>query len=777
MGIGQIVDHLRADQRFFPCVSHIELLPPHEAEYGQLKEPLPPCIASYLMKRGINLYSHQCETIEAVRGGESIVLTTPTASGKTLAFALPILERALSDTDATALVLYPTKALTRDQEKGLRDLEKGTGIRVGPAVYDGDTPRERRPAIRERSRLVLTNPHELHYLLPWHHQWSRFFSHLGVVVIDEAHRYRGVYGSHVALLIRRLRRICRQYGADPQFILSTATLANPDEFGERLCGLPCRVIQKDGAPQGGKHFVLYNPYRNGASSRSPHRESSSLLLACMQYGLQTLCFTGARKTAELITLWTKDALVSGRHGSPEQVSAYRAGYLPEERRSIEDRLKSGVIRGLVSTNALELGIDIGSLDGVILSGYPGTMMSTWQQAGRAGRSRLESLAIMVAFENPLDQYFMRHPGVFFASSHEHAIIDLNNPYILTGQVLCAASELPVNPERDDAYFGHQLRPLIQSLSEQHLVSRTRRGYLYSGTRRPSELVSLGAISEEHFRVLCQGNLLETMDRVQAYREAHPGAILLRQGERYRVTEMDLLHHLVRVEPVDVDYYTKPVQSADVSVTRTLYQRDTGGGIPLSFGDVMVTEQYTAYKTMQFDTVISIDPLFLPPIRFPTRALWFEVPEDLWMELQKKGQDPGGGLHGAEHALLAVMPFHVMCDRWDLGGLSVPSCGEQGGPTVFIYDGFQGGIGLAEHAYAIFEEITAMTRDLVSGCACSRGCPACIFSPKCGNDNQPLDKAGTITILEHLCQAGRATSSVPAGRVPDPDHQLFFSDQV
>jgi DEAD/DEAH box helicase domain-containing protein len=776
MGIGSIIDHLRADKRFSACVSHIELLPPHDAEYGELKEPLPPSIASYLVKRGITLYSHQCEAIDAVRGGESIVLTTPTASGKTLAFALPILERALSDPDATALVLYPTKALTHDQVKGLRDLESGTGIRVGPAVYDGDTPGERRPAIRERSRLVLTNPHELHYLLPWHHQWSRFFSHLGVVVIDEAHRYRGVHGSHVALLIRRLRRICRQYGSDPQFILSTATLANPGVFAERLCGLPCRVIRKDGAPRGAKRFVLYNPYQDGTSSRSPHRETCSLLMACMQNGMQTLCFTGARKTAELITLWTKDALVSGRHGSPEQVSAYRAGYLPEERRSIEDRLRNGVIRGLVSTNALELGIDIGSLDGVILSGYPGTMMSTWQQAGRAGRSRLESLAIMVAFENPLDQYFMRHPGVFFASSHEHAIIDLNNPYILSGQLLCAASELPVDPERDAAYFGEQIGPVIRSLSEQHLVSPTRRGYLYSGTRRPSGLVSLGAISDEHFKVLDRGNLIETMDRAQAYREAHAGAILLHQGERYRVIEMDLLHHLIRVEPVDVDYYTRPVQSADVSITRTLYQRDLGG-VPLSFGEVMVTEQYTAYKTMQYDTVIAIDPLSLPPIRFPTKALWFEVPDDLARELPARGEDLGGGLHGTEHALIAVMPFHVMCDRWDLGGLSGASCGEQGGPVVFIYDGFEGGIGLAEHAYAIFEEIAGTTRDLVSGCTCTQGCPACIYSPKCGNDNQPLDKAGTITILERLCGAGPAIGSLPAGRIPDPDHQLFLPDQA
>jgi DEAD/DEAH box helicase domain-containing protein len=751
MSVTETIAHLRNDPRFSGCISHIEILPPKTAVYEQPESPLPSPLSEYLDSRGISLYSHQSEAIAALRARESIILTTPTASGKSIAFSIPIVEKAFVDTDATALALYPTKALTHDQLHGVREMEQGTGIPLHAAIYDGDTPRDRRPDIRSRSRLVMTNPYELHQILPWHHQWSRFLSHLQFVVIDEAHRYRGVYGSHVALLIRRLRRICRHYGAEPRFILSTATLANPGEFAERLCGIRCRVIRNDGSPRGEKRFILYNPFHDGIATRSAHRESSALLVACMEYGLQTLCFTGARKTTELITLWTKDALLSERKGSPEQVASYRAGYLPEERREIERKLKNGVIRGVVSTNALELGIDIGSLDGVILSGYPGTMMSTWQQAGRAGRSSAESLAILVAFQNPLDQYFMKNPGSFFSAPHEHAIIDLNNPYILTGQTLCAASELPLIPDRDREFFGEQLPPLVDSLAAQHLISSTRRGYLYSGTRRPAELVALGAISSEHFTVVCDGQLLETMDRAQAYREAHPGAIMLHQGEKYLVREMDPGRHLIRVEPVDVDYYTKPLKIVDVAITRELTRRFLGD-IPLSFGDVLVTEHYSAYKVMQYDTVIAIEPLSLPPLSFPTKAIWFGIPENLETAVQARGEDFGGGLHGVEHALIAVMPFYVLCDRWDIGGLSVPSRGEQGGPTVFIYDGFEGGIGLAEHAYTIFEELAEMTCRLVRDCSCEEGCPSCIYSPKCGNDNQPLDKQGTLTLLNGLRQA-------------------------
>jgi DEAD/DEAH box helicase domain-containing protein len=479
MSVHNLLDDIRRDPGFAPAIAHVQTIPPRVADYGAFPPRLSPPVRSYLDRKAIRPYSHQSQSIEALRTGSNLVLTTPTASGKTLAFSLPIFDRLWEDPEACALLIYPTKALTYDQLQSLRELEEGTGISAYPAVYDGDTPREKRPRIRELSRVILTNPYELHHILPWHHQWARFFSHLQFVVFDEAHRYRGVFGSQMAYLIRRLRRICRHYGSDPQFILSTATLANPGEFGERLCGVPFRVVSRDGSPAGPREFILYNPFYAGVEGPSVHRETSELVAECVRHGLQTLCFTGSRKIAELVTTWTRETLTDGP-GTGGGIAAYRAGYLPQERREIETGLKNGSLQAVVSTNALEVGIDVGSLDVVILSGYPGTMISTWQQAGRAGRSGRESAAVMVGFANPLDQYFMRHPDAFFSAGHEHAIIDLENPYILSGQVLCAAAELPLSPEADGTLFGPHLESILHAHRDCSLVRPTRRGWVYTG---------------------------------------------------------------------------------------------------------------------------------------------------------------------------------------------------------------------------------------------------------------------------------------------------------
>jgi DEAD/DEAH box helicase domain-containing protein len=611
------------------------------------------------------------------------------------------------------------------------------------------------------SRLVLSNPHELHHVLPWHHQWSRFLSGLSCVVIDEAHRYRGVTGSHMAFLVRRLRRICARYGSDPRFIVASATLANPDEFARNLCGVPFRTVAGDGAPQGPRRFVLYNPFSGGVMEGSFHRDAAAILVECMRHRLQTLTFTGSRKMTELVALWAREGAVRERIG--DQVAAYRAGYLPEERRDIEQRLKSGSLAGVVSTNALELGIDIGSLDGVILAGYPGTMMATWQQAGRAGRRGEESVAVMVASQSPLDQYFVRHPDLFFGSPHESAIVDLENPYIFSGQLLCASAELPLDPS-DSAFFGPRFPGFADALRAEHLVSETPRGLVYSGSRRPHELVGLSGISRDSFRVVLDGRTLETMDRGQAFREAHKGAVLLHQGEQYLVDSMDLAHGIVRVHPSDVDYYTRPLKSVDIAVRQVLESRPVGD-FALSFGDVEVSEHYYAYRIVRNDAVLGIEPLDLPPLRFSTKAVWFTPPGGLEDELLSAGADPDGGLHGTEHALIAMMPFRVLCDRWDLGGLSVPAHPATGGPAVFVYDGYEGGIGLSEKAYQIFGDLARHTFALVSECPCEEGCPACIYSPKCGNDNQPLDKKGTVLILQALCRACDMGESCqdPAGR--------------
>jgi len=764
----EIVNTLKTRSRYKDRIEHIEILPSKRPIYGELKKEFSPAIKNYLLKKGIKLYIHQRDAIEKLREGKNIIITTPTASGKTLAFNIPIFERLEQNKSATALYLYPTKALANDQLKVIKEFEKLSGIKVTPNVYDGDTPPSKRPKIRGTSRIIVSNPYELHQILPWHYKWQKFFSNLNFIVIDEAHRYRGVFGSNVAFLIRRLRRICAFYGSNPQFVLSTATLANPIEFSEKLVGIKFELIADDGSPKGKKYFILYNPYFDGVGTLSTHRETKDLFLFFIRNDLQTLCFTISRKMAELIALWSKKELKKSEPYLTDKVTAYRAGYLPEERREIENNFKNGLLRGVTSTNALELGINVGSLDCVIISGYPGTTISTWQQAGRAGRGSDESIAVLIAFQNPLDQYFMRHPKVFFDKPHEHAIIDLANPYIISGHLMCAASEIPIKLADHGIYFADNAEGVLRALERQGLVQNTPNGWVYSGKGRATEAVKLDNISSDIFKVICDGELLETMDRTQAYREAHKGAVLLHQGETYIVEDLALKNSVVQVKKRDVDYYTEAMKIVDIAILEEIEKKEIGN-LAVWFGDVEVNEQYVGYKIMKYDKVIGIERLDLPPLNFKTMGLWFIVPEDvkekMWEE-RKKDKDIkeklndrseedlmretfAGGLHGIEHAMIEIMPFHVMCDRWDMGGVSTPSHPDTNKPTVFIYDGFEGGIGLSEKAFELTTEIVKTTYELVKDCKCEDGCPACIYSPKCGNENKPLDKKGTMLILKKL----------------------------
>lgn len=746
MTVDSLLHALSEDAAYCRRIAATREFPRKPAEYGECQ--LHPSLAAYLSRKDIRLYRHQAAATRAAVNGENVILATSTASGKTLAFLLPVFEKLKQDPLSTALFIYPTKALANDQLKAVQDLEKESGIVVSPAIYDGDTSRDRRPGIRKSSRIILTNPHELHQILPWHHQWTTFLRGLSFIVIDETHRYRGVPGSHMAFLLRRLRRLCTYYGSDPCCILSSATLANPLEFAERLCGVPFTLVAEDGAPHGPRQFVLVNPFHEFHGERSLHHEVAGLIGECISHRVQTLAFTGSRKMAELVALWAREGMVRTRKGRPDDICSYRAGYLPEERRAIEDRLKSGDLRCVVSTNALELGIDIGSLDAVVIAGYPGTMMATWQQAGRAGRNGAASAAFLIAGGNPLDQYFMRHPDLFFGAPHESAIIDLANPYILSGQVLCAAAELPVT-EQNIACFGQAADPAIGALIRERLISRTSRGLVYSGSRRPHELVSMGSISRDSFRVISEGRTLETLDRNQAFREAHQGAVLLHQGEQYLVDSMDIVHGIIRVSRTEVDYYTRPLKSVDIQIKRVL-ETEKLQDAPVSFGEVEVAERYYAYKIIRKDTLLGVEPLELPPLCFSTRALWFSPPPGTDERIRSEGYDSDGGLHGAEHAFIAMMPMYVLCDRWDIGGVSMPVHAETGGPVVFVYDGYEGGIGLSEKAYRLFNEIAANALLLVEECSCETGCPSCIFSPKCGNDNQPLDKKATVRVLRSLC---------------------------
>jgi DEAD/DEAH box helicase domain-containing protein len=748
--IDDFIKSLKRMSSYKKQIVHIENISAQEASFGELEKPLPKNLQTCLLTREIKLYSHQAEAINKARSGKNVVIATPTASGKTLAFNIPVLEALTNDPKATALYIYPTKALTNDQLKVLRELEKDTGIKADANVYDGDTPQHQRASIRENSRIILTNPYGLHQYLPWHYKWRSFLQNLKFVIIDEAHVYRGVFGSNVAMLLRRLLRICNFYHSNPQIILSSATIANPEEHAKKLTGKDFEIVTEDGSPRGNKSFVFWNPPFIDSTNtirRSTHQETKDILTLNILKNLQTLCFTTSRQMAELITRWTKEEL-SRRSKSPNIVTAYRAGYLPQERREIENRLKNKDLIGVVSTNALELGIDIGSLDSVIISGYPGTVISTWQQAGRAGRGSSDSLVTLVAFQNPLDQYFMKHPEDFFGRPHEQAIIDLHNQYISLGHIMCASSELPVT-ETDNQFFPQMLTESIRALEQEKLIRKTPKGWVYSGTARTTEVVNLESISHQTVTVTCNGNLLETLTLNKAYEEVHAGAVLLHQGETYISEELDLNQLTAKVRQEDVNFYTEALKDVDVAIKKTYEEKQNG--VKVGFGELAITEIYHTYVTKSYDEVIKRQPLHLPNLSFSTVGTWFIIPDKLREEIEAQDLDFAGGLHAVEHAMIAMSPIFAMCDRWDIGGLSTPLHPDTGEATIFIYDGFEGGIGISENLYANIKPLWKKTLQLIENCECQDGCPSCIYSPKCGNENEPLDKKAASIILRRLIE--------------------------
>ncbi len=730
-------------------IAHTQVIPAQEACYGELEKPLPENISAYLQKKKIRFYSHQAEAINKARQCKNVIINTHTASGKTLAFNIPVFDALANDKKATSLYIYPSKALTNDQLKVLREIEQGTGIKADSNVYDGDTPKEQRAFIRENSRIILTNPYGLHLYLPWHKLWRSFFGNLRYIILDEAHVYRGVFGSNVAMLLRRLLRICKYYHSEPQIILSTATIANPQEHAKKLTGKDFELVSNDGSPRGKKSFVFWNPpFINPQKTirRSTHQETKDLLTVSVLNNLQTLCFTTSRQMAELVTRWTKEDLKRRNPKLYSSVTAYRAGYLPQERREIENRLKNKDLIGLVSTNALELGIDIGSLDAVIISGYPGTVISTWQQAGRAGRSKNESTVTLVAFQNPLDQYFMKHPQDFFERPHEQAIIDLHNHQITSGHIMCAADELPI-AESDQKYFPELFKESIQTLAEKNLLKKTPQGWIYTGQERATMVVNLESISGKTVKVLCNGQILETLPLNKAYEETHEGAILLHQGESYRSLELDINNCTATVRQESTNYYTETQKTVEVAIKKTFEEKKKD--LKTALGELTITENYPSYVVKSNDVVIKKHTLDLPSSSFQTVGFWFTVPEQIREEIEEKGLNFDGGLHALEHAIIAMAPMFAMCDRWDIGGMSTAIHADTGKATVFIYDGFEGGIGISENLYSNIKPLLEKTLDLIETCECKEGCPSCIYSPKCGNGNEPLDKKAAHIILQRL----------------------------
>jgi DEAD/DEAH box helicase domain-containing protein len=723
-------------------------------------------LAAALPASGIEaLYSHQLEALEATASGNAIV-TSGTASGKSLSFNLPVLDQLARDDGHRALYLYPTKALAQDQGRKLSALGLS---RLRHAIYDGDTPRDDRPQIRRRSNLILTNPDMLHVgILPHHKNWGDFLASLDWVVVDEAHTYRGVFGSHVANVLRRLRRVARLYGASPRFILASATIANPMELAERLVGEPFRLVDSDGAPRARRRIGIWNPPiidQRSMTRRSVLSEAAELLADLVGEGVRTICFLRSRRGIELIQRFARTRLEElGRPQLAERIAPYRAGYTPQQRREIEARLAAGDLLAVVATDALELGIDIGELDAAICVTFPGTVASLRQMWGRAGR-RSEGLALYIAGEDALDQFFCRHPEEFLERPVEAAILDHENERIQLAHLLAAAYEAPLS-EVDVEVFGERWRERADALVAIGELRRGRDGrYLPRGPRFPAGDISLRSASPDSVAIVERGSgeLLGAAEAERAFTTVHPGAVYLHLGRSYEVRELDLEGRRAVVDRFDGDWYTQPKKETEVFIERIVAKSDDpvaartaksddpvggGTGIELFFGEVSVTEQVMAFqrKRLSDHQVIDMVGLDLPETNFPTQALWYVLGE----ELAGPGALPSevllGALHAAEHGQIAVLPLLAMCDRWDIGGLSTNVHFQTGRPTIFIYDGYPGGVGIARRGFEQFERLVADAAKLIGECPCADGCPSCVQSPKCGNLNEPLHKQGALELM-------------------------------
>ncbi len=719
--------------------------PAREARVEPLPDDLDPRVVSALVANGVtSLYRHQVQTWEAARRGDNVVVTTGTASGKSLAFNLPVLDAIAREPRTRALYLYPTKALSQDQARSLVELRL-KGLR--PAIYDGDTPGERRWQIRKWSNLVLTNPDMLHVgVLPHHDRWGDLLANLRYVVVDEAHVYRGVFGSHVANVLRRLRRIARVYDAEPRFLLATATIANAGELALLLTGEPATLVDRDSSARAKREVVIWNPPLLDAElglRASALGDAARLLAELTSRGLRTICFAKSRRAAELIHRFASERVDTA---TARRLAPYRAGYTPEQRREIERRLVEGELLGVTATDALELGIDIGLLDCAISVGFPGTVASLRQQWGRAGR-RGRGLAVLVASDDALDQFFAREPEALLSRHVEAAILDHTNPRILDPHVLSAAFEAPLD-KGDAETLGTEALRRAAELPE---LEETRAGYVWKGRDYPAARVSLRSGDAETFTVVDgeTGALLGLVERDRAYSTVHEGAVYLHLGDQYLVESLSLEDRVALVTPARVEWYTQPKKESETTIEAS--DRSARRlGLELHFGRVSVTEQVVAYarKAVRDGSTIDVVPMLMPETTFETEAIWF-CPEPAHLGGLEQMPKLLGTLHAAEHSLIALLPLWAMCDRWDIGGLSTNVHYQTGRPTIFVYDGHAGGVGITERGFDRFEDWVQDTTRLLQRCPCAAGCPSCVQSPKCGNLNEPLDKAGARLLLERM----------------------------
>lgn len=750
------LDHLRHHPSYEEQIVHQEHISPREARHGHLIRPLAPILQSALESLGLfPLYEHQAQAVNIILAGKNVIVATPSASGKTLCYNLPVLQTLTEKKGGCALYLFPTKALAQDQLKTLNGLIAAAGTKLSAATFDGDTPSGERSRIRTSAHIVLSNPDMVHFgILPNHSSWTKFLGQLKYVVVDEAHSYRGIFGSHVANVLRRLRRICARYGAQPQFICCSATIANPEVHAQALTQLSFEAITEDGGPFGGREFVLWNPPlidTARSSRRSASSEATHLMTELISHGIRSLAFARTRKLVELIYMYVRQQLLARAPDLADRVEPYRAGYLAEDRREIERKLFHGHLLGAVATNALELGVDIGELEATILTGYPGSIASTWQQAGRSGRRGERSLSVLIGSDNPLDQYLMRHPEAIFEKGFEHALIAPANPHILKPHLLCAAWEFPLS-NYDSRYFGDFSTARIELETEGLLRQRGKRWYPSPSITYPAQEINIRSTSSENYALVDAGTgqLLETIEAATAFFQIHPGAVYLHQGESYLIMELDLLGHMAYARATDGHYYTQTKDITELTVARTADSKRVGV-VDVYLGEVEVTTTVMGFKKKRVYTeeVIGEEPLDLPPTSFRTVALWFDLPKGIEGELAQRGMDVAGGLHAAEHAAIAMLPLFALCDRNDIGGVSTLLHPDTGKAQIFIYDAHPGGVGIAEKGFDLVDELWQATLKLISECPCREGCPSCVQSPKCGNNNQPLDKAAARSILQRL----------------------------
>ncbi|MBR8741995.1 DEAD/DEAH box helicase [Nocardiopsis sp. MG754419] len=749
------------DDTRYPQVTHIEHVTRNAGVSGDWPKWTAPHLVERLTERGITgPWSHQAAAADLARSGHDVIIATGTASGKSLAFLMPAVDAV--DAGGTVLYLSPTKALAQDQLRWITDLGL-SGMRA--AVYDGDTSPEERTWVREHANYVLTNPDMLHHgMLPRHGAWARFLRRLRYVVIDEAHRYRGVFGSHVAQILRRLRRVCDRYRSEPVFVLASATSGSPAESATRLTGVPVTAVSEDGSPRPGLSVALVEPEltdltgEHGAPiRRTAPSQAAEMLVDLVRDRIRTLVFVRSRQGAEVVALTAQRLLTEqGEHDLAERVAAYRGGYLASERRDLEEALRSGELLGLASTNALELGVDISGLDAVLIAGWPGTLASLWQQAGRAGRRGNDALAVFIARDDPLDTYLAHHPEAIFGRSVEATVLDPENPHILGPHLCAAAQELPIT-RADFDLFGASTEERLAALVDRGLVRKRPRGWFWTSNERASDLADIRGAGGPPVQIVDTGSgqLLGEIDEAAAHGTVHPGAVYLHQGVTHLVDDLDLDEGVALVHTAEPPYSTWARDTTDISVRSVLRQETWPNGATVHFGEVEVVRQVVGFlkRDVRTGSVLGEQSLDMPERTLQTRAVWWTLTEE--GENRLRAADVGllGAAHAAEHASIGLLPLLATCDRWDIGGVSTSLHPDTGRLTVFVYDGYEGGAGFAERGYAAAREWLAATRAVIADCECDQGCPSCIQSPKCGTGNEPLSKSGALRLLDEVLATG------------------------